>query len=110
MDRNVTIFDRRAVQRRRVLYAANARLLGSEEPMDCVVRSVSDIGAAVALPVSAPCTFELTIERDGTRHVAHTVWRRGNVRGVKFMCPSVSEGPRVSIAELRGQVRFTSSA
>ena len=48
MDRNVTIFDRRAVQRRRVLYAANARLLGSEEALDCVVRSVSDIGAAVA--------------------------------------------------------------
>lgn len=70
MDRNVTIFDRRAVQRRRVLYAANARLLGSEEPMDCVVRSVSDIGAAVALPVSAPCTLNSPLNATG-RDMSH---------------------------------------
>ena len=110
MNRNATLFDRRAAQRRRVLYAANARLFGSEEAIECAVRSVSDTGAAVALPASAPCAFELTIERDGAIRIAHTVWRRGNVRGVKFMRPSVAEGPRVSIADLRGQVRFTTPA
>ena len=80
MDRNATLFDRRAAQRRRVLYAANARLLGSEEAIDCAVRSVSDTGAAVALPASAPCAFDSSSKAKG-RYASHKRFGDGEMSG-----------------------------
>ncbi len=74
----------RAAPRQRVLKSATMEFDGST--IDCVVRNVSETGAAleVASPVGIPAEFDLLISGDRTRLRCKVVWRREKRIGVRF--------------------------
>jgi len=57
-----------------------------QSTIPCVVRNVSDSGARLRVDgsLSAPDTFELFIELDGSWVACEVVWRIGNEVGVRF--------------------------
>jgi hypothetical protein len=73
----------RAAPRQRVLKAGIMEFNGGT--IDCVVRNVSETGAAleVASPVGIPSEFNLVISRDRT-HRCQVVWRKEKRIGVRF--------------------------
>jgi hypothetical protein len=98
--------ERRATRRRRVLLAA--QVAGCSHFMECTIRDLSPGGASVRLVPSAPDTFELRIQRDGSTRLARTIWKNGDRRGLVFAdvaTDSVSAG-KTSILDLRHQLNF----
>ena len=76
--------ERRAKPRRRVLKSASMVTNHRNSVINCVVRNISDDGAALKLdgPVSIPEEFELRV--DGKIQPAEPVWHHGLTLGVKF--------------------------
>ena len=76
--------ENRSAQRRRVLKAARIEFSGSA--IDCVVRNISETGAAieVANPLRCPVAFVLAIPSDGSTRSCQVVWRRGQRIGIRF--------------------------
>lgn len=74
----------RAAPRQRVLKAGVIEFSGGT--IDCVVRNVSETGAAleVASPVGIPSEFNLLISGDRTHQRCQVVWRKEKRIGVRF--------------------------
>ena len=74
----------RAALRHRVLKSASISFDGGA--IDCVVRNISDTGAAleIASPVGIPDTFTLLISGDHTGRRCRVAWRSDNRIGVSF--------------------------
>jgi len=70
--------------RQRVLKAATMEFDGST--MDCVVRNISETGAAldVGAALDIPSEFNLLISGHGTSHRCQVKWRKENRVGVAF--------------------------
>src|SRR5215475_9159748 len=69
--------DGRGAPRRRVLKSARIEFAGIE--IDCVVRNISETGAAIEVtsPMQCPIAFVLAIPSDGSVRHCHVVWRKG---------------------------------
>lgn len=54
--------------------------------IDCVVRNISKIGAALEVesPIGVPDRFDLVLPSDGVRKSANVVWRKPNRIGIRF--------------------------
>lgn len=80
-----TILDsNRAAPRQRVLKSATIEFNGGT--IDCVVRNVSETGAAleVASPLGIPSEFNLLIPGNRLKHHCRVVWRKEKRIGVTF--------------------------
>jgi hypothetical protein len=74
----------RVAPRQRVLKSGIIEFDGGT--IDCVIRNVSETGAAleVASPVGIPAEFNLRISGDRTRQSCQVVWRKEKRIGVRF--------------------------
>jgi hypothetical protein len=76
--------ERRAKPRQRVLKAGTIEFEGSS--VDCTIRNISPIGAAldVASPIGIPHEITLSIVSRHERRKCHIVWRKEKRVGVAF--------------------------
>jgi hypothetical protein len=76
--------NKRAAPRHRVLKSGVIEFQGGT--IDCVVRNISDTGAAldVASPVGIPAEFNLLISGDSAQQHCRVVWRTDKRIGVRF--------------------------
>jgi hypothetical protein len=76
--------ERRNITRQRVLKTGAIEFGGSA--IDCTVRNLSKIGAAldVPSPVGIPDKFDLVIPTDALRFACRVVWRKAQRIGVRF--------------------------
>ena len=76
--------EKRTVPRRRVLKAGTIEFGGGT--IDCTVRNLSNIGAALDVPsvVGIPDEFILIIPSDVLRFACHVVWRKATRIGIRF--------------------------
>ncbi|WP_158817303.1 hypothetical protein [Methylocapsa sp. S129] len=76
----------RASARRRVCYGAQIAIDPAIEPIEILVRNISDEGAAVRVLGGRllPNPFQLTIDRAGIARSAHIVWKKDDDIGVSF--------------------------
>ena len=84
-----------SMQEKRIAARARTRLSGqaledssvSGEP--CFVQNLSRLGASVVFSnaFAIPRRFDLIIGQHGKSHRVLTIWRNGNVAGVKFLEP-----------------------
>lgn len=76
--------EKRGASRRRVLKGAFIVLSEKAPKLPCVVKNISDTGAAVEVSttVGIPHSFELIV--DGARHQCQAQWRTQTRIGVKF--------------------------
>jgi hypothetical protein len=79
-----TAMDKRITQRDRVLKAATIEFEGGA--FSCMVRNISDRGAALDVPSLAgiPHDFTLVLPVDGLRLFCRSVWRKERRIGVTF--------------------------
>ena len=77
--------EKRKVTRHRVLKAGTIKFFGGGV-IDCIVRNVSNEGAAlqVATPFGIPGKFTLVIPADGLHFACRVIWRKGLRLGVTF--------------------------
>jgi hypothetical protein len=77
--------EQRTVQRHRVLKTGSIEF-GLGSAIDCTVRNMSNIGAAVevASPFGIPVKFTLVIPADGLYFACRVIWRKGRRLGVAF--------------------------
>jgi hypothetical protein len=78
--------ERRKDQRHRTYKAAEISFSGRSTAIDCVVKNVSEGGAAleVASPIGIPDEFDLVMTGDRTVRRCRVVWRKATRIGVKF--------------------------
>jgi hypothetical protein len=78
--------EKRKEPRTRTLKKARIVFNDGRSVIDCVVRNLSAHGALLVVHslLGVPDTFELHIESDGSRRVAHTIWKREGKIGVEF--------------------------
>jgi hypothetical protein len=76
--------DGRGAPRRKVFKTARIEFGGIE--VDCLVRNISETGAAIEVtsPLQCPIAFVLAIPSDGSVRHCHVVWRKGKRIGVRF--------------------------
>jgi hypothetical protein len=76
--------DRRTVFRHRVFKAGSIEF--DRAKIDCTIRNISEIGAAieVASPLGIPHEITLNILSRGVRHRGHIVWRQEKRIGIAF--------------------------
>ena len=76
--------ERRTASRKRVLKAGTIESSGGG--IDCTVRNLSDIGAAlsVASLIGIPTDFNLVVVSDQVSRLCRVVWRKENRIGIKF--------------------------
>ena len=76
--------EKRAAPRHRVLKAGTIEFGGGA--IDCTVRNVSNIGAAldVTSPMGIPEKFTLVLPGNGLHLPCHVVWRKERRLGVAF--------------------------
>jgi hypothetical protein len=88
MDEN----EHRIAARHRVLKAGTIEFGGGG--IDCVVRNISDTGAAleVTSPVGIPERFTLVIAQENVAKPCRVMWRKEKRIGVAFMNDSKDEG------------------
>jgi len=74
----------RSAPRRRILKAGSIECGGGV--IDCIVRSVSETGAAleVVSPLYIPDRFTLIVRTDQLKRRCHIVWRKAKRIGVEF--------------------------
>jgi hypothetical protein len=75
---------RRVMARRRMLKTGSIEF--SETAIECTVRNVSEVGAAleVASPLYIPDRFTLFIQSEQSKRTCRIVWRTGKRMGVAF--------------------------
>jgi PilZ domain len=78
------MIERRATPRQRVFKAGTIEFDGSG--LDCTIRNISRIGAAldVASPIGIPHEITLNIASSNERQNCHIVWRKEKRVGVNF--------------------------
>jgi PilZ domain len=76
--------EKRTTPRRRVLKAGAIEFGGGT--IDCTVRNLSSIGAALDVPsvIGIPDEFVLAVPSDELRFACRVVWRRAERIGVRF--------------------------
>ena len=76
--------DNRRASRRRVLKGGTIEF--DRSAYSCIVRSLSDMGAALDIPYAAavPSDFRLVMESSQVRRPCRVVWRKENRLGVTF--------------------------
>jgi hypothetical protein len=76
--------EHRAKPRRRVLKAGSISFGG--DSIDCTVRNVSELGAAleVVTPLYIPDRFTLIVKSDGLARPCRVIWRRSKRLGITF--------------------------
>ena len=84
--------EHRVAPRHRVLKAGTIEFGGGG--IDCVVRNISDTGAAleVTSPVGIPECFTLVIPQDHIAKACRVMWRKEKRIGVAFVNDSKDEG------------------
>jgi len=82
-DRRVSHGDRRIAPRLRALKGAQI-VWPTAAPVKCVVRNLSQTGAALEVHDPVPGTFELVFDGDQSRRSCRVVWRRETRIGVQF--------------------------
>ncbi len=77
--------ERRNITRQRALKAGTIEI-GGGGAIDCTVRNLSQIGAAldVSSPVGIPNEFVLIIPSDALRFASRVVWRKARRIGIRF--------------------------
>ena len=85
--------ERRKQQRGKVVYGGVATISERGATRDCVVRNISETGAAVEFGngLGVPQEIALTIPRKARTYSSTVVWRRGNVAGLAFNTGDSSE-------------------
>lgn len=85
--------DRRTSRRDKVVYGGVATVSDRGATRDCVVRNISETGAAIEFGsgVGVPEQLALTIPRKARTYPSTVVWRRGNVAGLTFNTGDSSE-------------------
>jgi PilZ domain-containing protein len=75
---------RRVMARRRMLKTGSIEF--SETAIECTVRNVSEVGAAleVVSPLYIPDRFTLFIQSEQSKRTCRIVWRTGKRMGVAF--------------------------
>jgi hypothetical protein len=75
---------RRVMARRRLLKTGSIEF--SDTAVECTVRNVSEVGAAleVVSPLYIPDRFTLFIQSEQSRRTCRIVWRTGKRMGVAF--------------------------
>jgi len=83
--------DHRITPRHRVLKAGTIELGGGV--IDCVVRNVSETGAALEVPspVGIPDRFKLVIAQDRLSKLCRVMWRKERRIGVAFVSDGKAE-------------------
>jgi hypothetical protein len=76
--------ERRSITRHRVLKAGTIEVGGGA--IDCTVRNLSNVGAAlhVPSPVGIPDQFTLVIPSEALRFACRVVWRKAERIGIRF--------------------------
>lgn len=76
--------ERRTITRQRILKAGTIEIGGGA--IDCTVRNMSKIGAAldVPSPVGIPDEFVLVVPSDVLRFACRVVWRKSKRIGIRF--------------------------
>jgi len=92
-ERRAAVSDRRRVTRMRTLKGAQI-VWPTGAPVKCVVRNLSQTGAALELQSPVPNNFELVFDGDQSRRSCVVVWRRETRIGVKFRQPPARNGRR----------------
>ena len=82
-DRSASRGDRRISSRLRTLKGAQI-VWPTAAPVKCVVRNLSQTGAALEVHDPVPGTFELVFDGDQSRRSCRVVWRRETRIGVQF--------------------------
>jgi hypothetical protein len=74
----------RIAPRRRVLRASSIELGG--DPIDCIVRNISETGAALEAlsPLYIPDRFTLFVQADQLKRRCRVIWRKERRIGVRF--------------------------
>ncbi len=82
--KGATMHEKRRFVRHRTLKAGSLEFGGGA--IDCVVRNLSETGAAVNVesPVGIPSKITLFVAVDHVRRSCTVVWRKGNRIGVRF--------------------------
>lgn len=85
--------ERRKQQRDKVVYGGVATVNDRGATRDCVVRNISETGAAIEFgsATGVPEEIALTIPRKARTYPSKVVWRRGNVAGLAFNTSDSSE-------------------
>ncbi len=85
--------ERRKQQRDKVVFGGVATVNERGATRDCVVRNISEAGAAIEFGSAAgvPEQIALTIPRKARTYPSTVVWRRGNVAGLAFKAGDSSE-------------------
>jgi hypothetical protein len=67
-------------------FKGGAIIYGLVPPVDCIVRNLSDTGAAIQLvdPASTPDAFQLLIKPEMIKRTCNVVWRSETRIGVRF--------------------------
>src|SRR4051812_15613506 len=82
-NRRVGVTDRRRINRMRTLKGAQI-VWPTATPIKCVVRNLSETGAALEIQDPVPNNFELVFDGDQSRRRCVVVWRRETRIGVQF--------------------------
>ncbi|WP_457093561.1 PilZ domain-containing protein [Microvirga sp. P5_D2] len=79
--------ERRSAKRWRTILAGRIIFVGQSQPMECVVRDLSDTGARLyfADPSLLPSEFELEIPSRDLKVRSRLMWSQGANHGVMFM-------------------------
>jgi hypothetical protein len=86
MDGNV-MDERRSAKRWCTILAARITFSGQSQPIECVVRNLSDTGARLYFADTSllPSEFELEIPSRGLKARSRLMWSRGANQGVMFL-------------------------
>lgn len=87
--------ERRTQQRRSVYYGAKAMLIYSIEPVDLIVRNLTEHGARLTLRNEQllPTPFTIKIDRDDRFYTAKVIWKHGRDLGVRFSPEALPQEP-----------------
>ena len=99
------MLDRRQTTRDKVLYGGTAEIGERGATRDCVVRNISENGAAIEFSnvIKLPTKqMSLTIARKGRSFLARIIWWRDNFVGVAFNSGTSSELP---VSDLEARLR-----
>jgi len=82
----VADYDRRVLQRTRVLRGAKIMVADRQTVIHCTVQNINGGGACLKLASTAgvPETFDLTFEQGRTRRSCRVAWRTADMLGVSF--------------------------
>jgi hypothetical protein len=81
------MFERRRIQRTRVLKGVKIILNDRSSLFDCTVRNLTNLGASVHVPstIGIPDVFALTFDSGRSSRGCRVIWRANDRLGVSFV-------------------------